>query len=115
MKQIEIDLLTKLFDTKAEDTKVFISQAMEDVRRTIAVASAHTDGRIVELNKTLKGYNSRLNDVEQKQLQHKKVIDVLKKVGKYWYVTAIGIVILIFVLIPVVEILGIKELLSFLK
>jgi hypothetical protein len=115
MKQIEIDLLTKLFDTKAQDTQILLIQAMDDVRRTIAVASAHTDGRIVELNKTFKNYNGRLMDVEQEQLQHKKVIGVLKKMGKYWYVTAGVIVILIFVLIPVVEILGIKELLSFLK
>lgn len=54
MKQTEIDLLTKLFDIKAHDTDLLIKVNMEDVRRTIAVAAANTDGQIHELDKTIK-------------------------------------------------------------
>lgn len=42
----------------------YIDKTNEDVRRTIGVAFAHTDGRIEELNKTIKEHNGRLKIVE---------------------------------------------------
>lgn len=115
MKQTEIELLTKLFDTKAQDTQILLTLAMEDVRRTIAMAASNTDGQIHELNKTIKEHNGRLKNTEVEQLKQKKVIDVLRKAGKYWYVTAALVIIVILILIPVVEILGITGILKFLK
>lgn len=115
MKQTEIELLTKLFDTKSEDIQTMINMAMEDVRRTIAVASANTDGQLYNLDKTIKEHNERLKKVECEQIQHKKVINVIKKVGKYWYITAAVIILLILILIPIVEFLGIRGIISIFK
>ena len=115
MKQTEVDLITKLFDTKAQDTDLMIKLAMEDVRRTIAVAAANTDGQIHELNKTIKDHNGRLGDVEEEQQKQKKVMDTLTWIEKHWYIAAGLVVLVIFIMIPIVEVLGIKGLISLIK
>jgi hypothetical protein len=115
MEQTEFDLITKLFDVKAADTDKLISTAMEDIRRTIALASANTDGQIFELNKTLKEHNGRLREVECEQKKQKKVISAISWCGKHWYVPAGIIILIIFVLIPIVDILGIKGIISLIK
>jgi hypothetical protein len=115
MKQTEIDLITKLFDTKAADTDRLINTAMDDIRRTIAVASGNTDGQIFELNKTLKEHNGRLREVECEQEKQKKVISTISWCGKHWYVPAGIIIIIIFILIPIVDVLGIKGIISLIK
>ncbi len=111
MKQTEVQLFTDLIHTEFDLNR----KAMEDVRRTVAVAAAHTDGRIEELNKTLKEHNGRLKEVECEQLKQKKSINVLRWIGKHWYIAAGLLIAIIFILIPLVEILGIKGIIALIK
>jgi phage shock protein PspC (stress-responsive transcriptional regulator) len=104
MRNTEVELLMK-----------YIDKSNEDVRRTIGVAFAHSDGRIDELNKTIKEHNGRLTEVECEQHKQKKVIGVIKWIGKHWYIAAVVLVAIIFILIPLVELLGIKGILSLIK
>jgi len=115
MEKSEIILITKILDDQAQHTQEFIDLAMKDVRRTIAVAAAHTDGRIDELNKTIKDHNSRLKITEDKVEKQGKIISVIKWTGKHWYIPLSAIIILILILIPLVEILGLKGLLALIK
>lgn len=115
MSKAEMDLIIKLFDTKAKDTDELIKAAMEDIRRTIAVAAANTDGEIQEVNKTLKDHNGRLKYVEDVQEKQGKIVGAIRWIGKHWYVAAGLLLITIVVLIPIVEWLGIKGLISLIK
>lgn len=104
MKQTEIHLLMK-----------YIDKSNEDVRRTVGVAFAHTDGRIEELNKTIKEHNGRLKIVEDCQEKDGKVIKVLRWTYKHWYLLLGGLAFLILIMIPIVEWLGLKGLIALIK
>jgi hypothetical protein len=111
MENTEVKLLIELIKSESESDRLL----MEDVRRTVAVAAAHTDGRIEELNKTIKEHNGRLTEVECEQRKQKKVIEAIKWIGKHWYIAAGILVAIIFILIPLVEFLGIKGIISLIK
>jgi hypothetical protein len=102
-------------NTEVELLMKFIDKTNEDVRRTVGVAFAHSDGRIDELNKTLKEHNGRLKEVECEQLKQKKAINVLRWIGKHWYIAAGILIAIIFILIPLVEFLGFKGIISLIK
>jgi hypothetical protein len=111
MRNTEVTLLTELIERESEANRLL----MEDVRRTVAVAAAHTDGRLEELNKTIKIHNGRLKECEGALSNHQKTIGVIRWAGKHWYVTLGVILLLIGILIPLVDVIGLKELISIIK
>lgn len=115
MTQREMDLLIKLFDNNKQDMTKLIDTSMEDIRRTIAIAAANTDDQIRDMNKTLKDHNGRLREVEESRERDQKIIGVIRWSKKHWYVPLGVVVVLILVLIPVVEVLGLEGIVSFIK
>lgn len=115
MTQREMDLLIKLFDTNKSDMTKLIDTSMEDIRRTIAVAASNTDTHIQSLDKTIKEHNGRLKDVEEGREKDVKILTTLRWVGKHWYITIGAVVVIILILIPVADVLGLKGILSFIK
>jgi len=104
MRKTEVELLMK-----------YIDKSNEVVRNTIGVAFAHTDDRICELNKTIKEHNGRLKIVEDCQQKDGKVIKGLRWAHKHWYFFLGGIALLILIMIPIVEWLGLKGLIALIK
>ncbi|HUU40632.1 MAG TPA: hypothetical protein VMW42_06820, partial [Desulfatiglandales bacterium] len=73
------------------------------------------DGRIEELNKTIKEHNGRLKIVEDCQEKDGKVIMILRWSFKHWYLFIGGLAFLILIMIPIGEWLGLKGLIAIIK